>query len=443
MKRNNFRVRLILWVAQLFVVLCALGYSLYKEQYYIAFFLGLLLAGVLVSLFRYIDRSNRDLAHFFNSIKYNDFTFESGLEEMGESFAQLSKGFSLVNQKFQEIRADKEAEHQFLQILVGHVDIGLLCINGQEEIILMNPALQKLLRKSYLVKIQGLAKVHEQLFETVQNLKPGQRELLKISIQNKLLHLSIQCVEIVLRKDPYRLISFQNIQNELEEQELISWQKLIRILTHEIMNSVAPISSLSSTLQQVIKDKETLEAQDLEKLRKSLEVIERRSEGLLGFTETYRSLTRIPLPKFEQLEANALVEQVITLFEAEIDRKQINLHKHLPVDKLSFIGDPHLLEQVLINVLKNAIEAVEDIEHPHIEVKASRNLDQKTEIQVIDNGPGIPPEKLEQVFIPFFTTKDNGSGIGLSLSRQILRMHKGGLEIRSQVGQGTIVSVWL
>lgn len=252
MKSHNFRIRLILWVVQLFGVLCALGYCLFKGQYYLSFFVGLLLIWVLVSLFRYIDRTNRDLAHFFNSIKYNDFTFDSGLEEKGESFAQLYEGFSLINKKFLEIRADQEAEHQFLQTLVGHVDIGLLCINGQGEIILMNQALQKLLHKSYLVKIQGLAKVHPQLFETVQNLEVGQRELLKINIQNKLLHLSIQCVEIVLRKDPYRLISFQNIQNELEEQELISWQKLIRILTHEIMNSVAPISSLSSTIQQVL-----------------------------------------------------------------------------------------------------------------------------------------------------------------------------------------------
>lgn len=323
------------------------------------------------------------------------------------------------------------------------MDVGLLCINGEGEIILMNQALQKLLHKSYLVKIQGLAKVHPELFETVQKLHPGQRELLKVNIQNKLLHLSIQCVEIVLRKAPYRLISFQNIQNELEEQELISWQKLIRILTHEIMNSVAPISSLSNTLQQVLMGKDSLDSTDLEKLRKSIEVIKRRSEGLLGFTETYRSLTRIPLPKFEKLEANTLIDQVFTLFEVEINQKQIEVHKNEHAASLPFIGDPHLLEQVLINILKNAIEALEDTENPHIKVSAFVNQDQKTCILISDNGPGIPPDKLDQVFIPFFTTKEQGSGIGLSLSRQILRMHKGSLEIHSTPDRGTTVSVWI
>lgn len=440
---SNFRLRLILWVVQLLIVISVLAYCLMVGQFYVSFFLLILLILGIFGLFRHVDKTNRDLAHFFLSIKFDDFTLDSGLEQRGESFAKLYEGFDLINQKFLDIRAEKEAEHQFLQTLVRHMDMGLLCINGQDEIILMNPALQKLLHKSYLVKLEGLKKVSPVLYETVQKLVPGNRELLKISIQNKLLHLSIQSVEIVLRKELYRLVSIQNIQAELENQELIAWQKLIRILTHEIMNSVAPISSLSGTLQTLLKDKQALNQAEIEKFRKSIAVIERRSEGLLGFTETYRALTRIPPPKFKELNAPHLVEQVLTLLETELEKKNISIEQKSLNENLVFNGDPHLLEQVLINILKNAIEALENTPKAKIEVLTFKGQDGKIGIQISDNGPGIAEDKLDQIFIPFFTTKENGSGIGLSLSRQILRMHKGSLEIHSTQDKGTTVNVWV
>jgi len=401
------------------------------------------LAYSIFALIRYVEKTNHDLARFFNAVKYNDFTLNPLPDSKGGSFAELYESFNGVNQKFLDVRAEKEANHQFLQTLVKHIDIGLLCVNGEGEVILMNQALQKLLHKSYLVKLESLQKVDEKLWELVKDLKSGQKELLKINIQNNLLHLSIQCAEIVLQAEPIKLISFQNIQTELEAQELIAWQKLIRILTHEIMNSVAPISSLSATIQKLLEGKDELKSSNLEKLRKSIAVIERRSEGLLSFTETYRTLTRIPPPHFQEVLVDELFDEVVTLMQPSLDKGLIELQKQTRGDKLLFSGDPHLLEQVLINLLKNAIDALEDTTDAKIQLNAFADANNRVCLQVIDNGPGIPVDKMDEIFVPFFTTKENGSGIGLSLSRQIIRMHQGSLDLQSQDGQGTSVSIWI
>jgi two-component system nitrogen regulation sensor histidine kinase NtrY len=277
----------------------------------------------------------------------------------------------------------------------------------------------------------------------VNALQPGDPELVKVNIQNKLLQLSIQAVDLKLQDVSFRLYTFQNIQNELEAKELDAWQKLIRILTHEIMNSVAPISSLSSTLKDMLADSSLSQEEKLEHAQKSMEVIQKRSEGLLDFTETYRTLTRIPPPKFQRLDLVQLADQVITLMESDLQKFQIELQKDLPPTPLLFDGDPHLLEQVLINLLKNAIDAVREVPQPIIKLSVGRTPAAKVSVEIADNGPGISEEMLDQVFVPFFTTKEEGSGIGLSLSRQIIRMHKGQIEMQSAEGEGTLVKISL
>lgn len=440
---KNFRLRILLWVSLLFILLSLILWAWQAGQYYLAGLLSLGLAYAIFGLIRYVEKTNRDLARFFNAVKYNDFTLNPLPDSKGSSFTELYDGFNLVNQRFLDVRAEKEANHQFLQTLIKHVDIGLLCVNAEGEVILMNQALQKLLHKSYLVKIDSLQKVDQKLWEVVKQLESGQRELLKINIQNSLLHLSIQSAEIILQGEAIKLISFQNIQNELEAQELIAWQKLIRILTHEIMNSVAPISSLSATIQKLLEGKEELKSVDLERLRKSIAVIERRSEGLLGFTETYRTLTRIPPPQFQEVRVDDLFDEVVTLMQADLDKGLIQVQKQVKGDKLKFSGDPHLLEQVLINLLKNAIDALAETENAQIQLNAFTDTSNRICLQVVDNGAGIPENKMEEIFIPFFTTKEQGSGIGLSLSRQIIRMHQGSLNLQSQEGSGTSVSIWI
>ncbi|GJM33723.1 MAG: histidine kinase [Saprospiraceae bacterium] len=440
----NFKINIVVRLGILMLLVGTMVFSFYQEFFLTTGFAGLLLIVTVFSLFYYVDQTNRDLAHFFESINYNDFTSTGTARHKGESFGELHDGFNLINRKFQDIRAEKEANHQFLQTVVEHVDIGLLCLSDEGDVILLNKTMQKLIHKSYLVNVSSLEKVDETLFRTIQNIQAGQRELIKINIDNKLLQLAVQAVELNMNKQHLRLISFQNIQSELEEQELVAWQKLIRILTHEIMNSVAPIASLSSTLHDVIGQKEEIEKDTLKMVRNSLSVIQRRSEGLLGFTETYRSLTRIPPPNFQLIDGNQLLEEMETLFLAEAEAKHVPLTFHLPTSSPTFHGDPNLLQQVLINLIKNAMDAVKSKgDDGQVHIHLQQNVGGKILIQVVDNGQGISPEMMEQIFVPFFTTKEQGSGIGLSLSRQIMQVHKGSIEVQSVEGEGTVVTLVL
>lgn len=437
----RFRVNVVIRIVIL-VLLLAGGVASFEGTVDLPVVLAFLLSIVMVfNLFYYVDQTNRDLVNFLTSIKFNDYTTTSSASHRGRSFGQLYEGFNLINRKFQEVRAEKEANHQFLQTVVEHINIGLLCYDEEEEIILMNKSLQSLLHKSYLINLEGLRTVDEKLFETVKELPSGERTLTKLVIDNKLLHLAIQSTELVLNKSRLKLVSFQNIQSELEGQELMAWQKLIRILTHEIMNSVAPISSLSSTLKDIIGEKSELDQEALKMVRHSLGVIQKRSEGLMAFTDTYRELTRIPPPKFQLVDGMELLEEAETLFRGRIKAENVAFQMHSPPSDVQFQGDPNLLEQVLINLIKNAIDALEGQEEKIINVYLQKTSNGKISIQVADNGPGIPTEKMDQIFIPFYTTKESGSGIGLSLSRQIMRLHKGSLEVQSVEGQGSVFTM--
>lgn len=437
----DFRFNIILRIVILLSLVAAFVLSLEKNFFLTTGFVGVLLVITVINLIYYVNQTNRDLASFFASVQYNDFTTTSSAGHRGETFGELYDGFNMINRKFQDMRMEKEANHQFLHTIVEHINIGLLCIDKDNNVILMNRALQHVIRKSYLINIDGIKQVNEDLWEIVNKIKGGERELIKLNIDNKLLQLAIQAVELRLKKEPFRLISFQNIQTELEEQELVAWQKLIRILTHEIMNSVAPIASLSSTIKDIIQYNDSLEPDVLGQIKNSVGVIQKRSEGLLDFTETYRSLTRIPPPKFQLINGKELIMEMETLFKPELEKKNINLEMNFPPGRVEFQGDPGLLEQVLINLVKNAMDALEETESPIIQINLQKQVNDKALIQVVDNGPGISEEMLEQIFVPFYTTKDHGSGIGLSLSRQIMRMHKGSIEVQSAEGKGTMINL--
>lgn len=438
---QHFYSQVVIRVIIILALMSGMLFLIQAASYSLAIFLAIGLAGSVYQLIRYVNHTNRELANFFSAIKYDDYTLNTYSGRKGKTFEVLQGTLNLISKKFRAIRAEKEANHQFLQTLIHHVEVGLLCVKEDGEVILMNDALKNLLHKSYLIHLDGLKKINPQLWEKVQALPPGDPELLKINIQNKLLQLSLQAVDIKLQDVSFRLYTFQNIQNELEAKELDAWQKLIRILTHEIMNSVAPISSLSSTIKDMLEEPDLSREEKLGHIQKSIEVIQKRSEGLLDFTETYRTLTRIPPPKFQKLDLVQLTDQVITLMKSDLQYFQIELKKDLPDTPLLFEGDPHLLEQVLINILKNAIDAVQEIPQPMIKILASRTPAGKVSLEIADNGPGISEEMLDQVFVPFFTTKESGSGIGLSLSRQIIRMHKGQIEMQSAEKEGTLVKI--
>ena len=264
--------------------------------------------------------------------------------------------------------------------------------------------------------------------------------MVRVAEEDRTLQLSVSVSRFRLRGDAHALASIQDLRNELEEKEMEAWQQLTRVLTHEIMNSVAPISSLASTAHRLLSEAPAAPngtpppqevAEITEDAREAVQTIERRSKGLISFVDSYRSFTKIPNPKFEILEVRELFDNVRRLLRVQIEEHALDLRINVAPEDLQVSADPELVEQVLINLVLNAMHAVEGEPAPRIELRARIDRRSRPVLQVIDNGPGIPPDVQEKIFVPFFTTKEDGSGIGLSLSRQIMRLHGGALTVRS------------
>lgn len=441
---RHFKTKILLHILFISLFLGGVVYGVNHKGYTgLAILSGLCAAAAVAGLFRLVDKTNSEIASFLLNIKYDDYTATYTTQEPDQSFKQLYGAFNTITDKFRDIRQEKEAQFQYLQAIVEHVDTGLICFDRDGRTLLMNRALQRLLHKSYFPDMNAVQRFNPALHEAMAGLQPGERQLVKIVAGNQILQLAVRTTILKLKNGEYHLYSLQNISAELEEQEVQSWQKLIRILTHEIMNSVTPVASLAATANEMIGKFNTFDAETTEDIRTAVRAIQKRSEGLLHFTETYRQLTRIPEPKFQEVNTVTLLEDVLTLFKPSLAEHAIRLEKKLPATPLPVQVDPELMEQVLINLIKNAAEAVKGRPSPEISIAAAKDAEGTVIIQVADNGPGIPDDLQEQIFVPFFTTKDEGSGIGLSLCRQIVHMHKGSLSVISKVGEGAVFVIRL
>ena len=414
-------------------------YTLESQFFLTPVFIGLIIIFELVSMFRYIDRTNRDLASFLESIRFSEFTRSFEIEGMGSSFDELSKAFNDVIKDFQTIRSEKEEHFQYLHSIVQNTDISIIAFQKNGSVDLINNAAKKLFQVSSLKNIQTLESLSSDLVNTLLNLKPGVITLLKVQDQDDILQLAISSSEVKIGNKLIVLATIKNIQAVLDEQETEAWQKLIRVLTHEIMNSITPIASITNTLELMLKDLKIedrystyhISPASLDEFKEALHTISKRSTGLLHFVNTYRNLTRIPKPNFKVVKVKDIFDHIRSLMAEELDAKGIKFETPVYPANLELFADEKLIEQVLINLMKNSIHAVEDIPDPLITMKAYKNKRERVTIHVIDNGIGILKDVLDKVFIPFFTTKPKGSGIGLSLSREILRLHGGSIYAHS------------
>lgn len=394
-------------------------------------------------LIEYLDRSNANIANFLDSISFDDLSSSFKTESDDPTVQRLHRELNLAMNKLRNARREKDSEFLFFKNIVMHVGIGLIIFKEDGKIEIFNSAARKLLKLNRAENINDLKEVSQTLVSVFQKLKTGGRELTRLKIGDDIVQLSIYAIELTLRGENVKLISLQNIQNELEEKEMEAWQNLVRVLTHEIMNSVTPISSLAGTveedLQQHLENQQAspLTTEQLHDIHLSLQTISKRSEGLIHFVKEFRSLTSIPKPKPVQIPVRVLLEELAMLHRKELMEKNIRLSINVYPDDLTITADKNMIEQVTINLIKNAIQAFENGEDKCIELKAGVNEKSRPVISVKDNGTGIDPEAMEKIFIPFFTTKKTGSGIGLSLSRQIMRQHQGTLTVKSTVGKGT------
>lgn len=438
---KNFRLICLLRVALLCATIYLCFYLFFATEYHATVIVvGACALYQAWALIHYVERADRDLARFLQAIRHEDFSLSFTGAGLGSAYADLKNAFNEVLDAFRKTRAEREENFQYLQTVVQHVGIGLICYTPEGRIELVNSAAQRLLRRPHLRDVRELEGISKPFAETLLKLRSGDKALVKVQDEDEVLQIIVYATELRMRGESFILASVQNIQSELEEQEMEAWQKLIRVLTHEIMNSITPISSLASTVRGLLPDAERAAAVDSETLSDvhvALQTIQSRSEGLLHFVETYRQLTRIPRPDFQIFQIAELFARVVFLMQAECDEHNVGVRTAITPQTLELTADPDLVEQVLINLMRNAVQALAG--RPNARVDLTAHLDDRGHviIRVRDNGPGILEDVQEHVFIPFFTTKRDGSGIGLALSRQIMRVHRGNIRVQSKPEEET------
>ena len=407
-------------------------------------FLGVLILVQVIFLIRFLEKSNQQLHKFLDSIHYDDFTETYSPKGEGEVFDKLYLKFNEVLQKFREIRAEKEADAHFYRTLVHHVGTGIVSYHKKNgEIHLLNSAAKRLLGVNNLHNLHDLKLSDAKATDTLLQLPHGEKTLLKIEQGGQVVQLSVNAIEIRLRGEEYRLLSVQNIQQELDEKEMEAWQNLIKILTHEIMNSVTPISSLAASVSEELTDhlrhpdqNHFIRKEDLSDIALALQTIQRRSDGLVKFVHDFRNLTQVPLPRLTHIHLPELFNRLGLLLKPDLEASNVVLEIKAPPPGIILVADENLIEQVLINLIKNAAQALQEQDNRYIRLASYQNDKGRLMIEVTDNGPGIRKEAQDKIFIPFYTTKRTGSGIGLSLSKQIMHLHNGTISVHSPVSGG-------
>lgn len=442
MTYKNFRLNIIFRVVLLVITIFVLVYVVHSGEYYMTpFLLGILILFQVFSLINYIEKTNRIVTSFLESVRFSDFSRTFQVEGLGSSFDNLKRSFNKVIEDFQRIRSEKEEHYFYLQQIISHVEIGILAYQKDGTVEMINSSAKKLFNVQSLKNIQLLETWSPGLESVFFDIKPGDNELIKVKKGEDILQLSIYATQFKINEREIILVSIKNIQSELEEQEMKAWQKLIRVLTHEIMNSIAPIASLTSTVNVMVKEtaKEIgshitgdFDADTFKDIIEALDTIHKRSTGLIHFVEKYRNLTKIPNPNFSVYKIKYQFENIYNLLKKEIQENKISFNIIVVPEKLEVTADEQLIEQVLINLVKNSIHALENVEKAEIKLNAYISNSGKRVMQIYDNGQGIIKEVGDKIFIPFFTTKSSGSGIGLSLSKQIMRLHGGNIKVISE-----------
>ncbi len=405
--------------------------------------LGLILIGQIVELLYYVNKTNRTLSNFLDAIKDKDFSVSQNIEIIDKSFSQLNQSFKNIARTIFDAKIEKEAQYHLLNLIIGKVDTGIILLDQNQKINLINDAAKHFLKQNNYRTLADLKIENPDLYHFINDEKNAAKKIIETSKRQLLVFIN----PIKLMGEHYTLVTFNDIKEEMEIKEVQSWQKLLRTLSHEIMNSVTPISSLSETsLLQIqhesgeLKDLSEINGKSLEKVQKALNTIEKRSSNLYHFVDDFRKLAKIPVPQKSKVLVKELVDSVEQLMNPELTKNNITFKSFIFPEDLEIYADVNQIEQVLINLILNAKDAVQTAEKPEIEIK-SKISGNKISIEIIDNGVGIPVEQMDKIFIPFFTTKEKGSGIGLSLSRQIMQLHGGTISVKSTPGVETVFTL--
>lgn len=429
----------------MFVTLSAAALLLVKFWFVYLIFLVPIIIYQGVEFYRFHRKAYEELNQFVESVHYRDFSRNFDVKHAPVELQPLRKGFNEINTTFKIISKEKETQYQYLQKILELVDTGILSYKQEDGVVVwMNESLKKMMQLPYLKTIHSLIKRDEELYNQIMSLKPGETKIGTAHLERSSFKVLLSATAFQTDGEKFKLIAFQNVDEALDETESKAWQKLLSVMTHEIMNSIAPISSLADTLKnrlQVSISSLDNKAGSVDDLELGIETIKRRSEGLLKFAETYRNLNKITTPNLKKIYVRDLFENLNQLMQPTLDQKNIEMEIVLKDTDLVLEADTNLIEQVLINLVVNSIEAVKDRTDSRIVLSGFLASSGKVVIKVADNGAGMSEEVMDKIFIPFFSTKKSGSGIGLSLCKQIMMLHKGNIHIQSKEGIGTSFSL--
>lgn len=398
---------------------------------------------ISVLLVRYLNSTNRRLSYFFESVKNEDFTLTFPVKTANKTFSELNDSMSGLNSKIRQLRAESRQQEQYFQALLEHTATGIITYNSQGFVLHANSAAKKMLSVSVLTHLKQIERTNRKIYQTILDIKSHGQRLVPVINERETTQLSLKASSFKSGDEELVILSIQDIRSELDEKELDSWMKLIRVMMHEIMNSIAPIASLSESLGKLYTadgkalPPERINNNIIRTTIQGLGVIRSQGNGLLSFIESYRKLTRLPKPDKKQIRVESMLNHATILYSSfECPCKARLTVACVPPD-LEIFADETQVSLCVINLVKNAMQANENNKEGHIHISASIANNHPV-INVTDNGPGIPSDLLEEIFVPFFTTRQEGSGIGLSISRQIMRLHGGTLAVKSVPGKETI-----
>lgn len=448
---NKFMLRISIRLILIFMVMLALTLIIGKQaRLFSVVGVSLILAVLVAELFRFIARTNRIVESLLESIRYGDYTKTIQDRAAGLGFEGLADSAQQIIRAIASARIEKETQYQYLQTILEHIHTAVLTLDDEHEPEMINPLALNTLgifnkRKPSWAEI---ARSVPRFTAAVESMGESGRQMIRLSSTPTGKQLLVLLNTVKIGGKPVKIITFQDIEPEIEQKEMESWQTISRIMAHEIMNSLTPLSSLTETGLMLLENKggaknvSELSQKTVDNLHMALKTISDRNRALSEFIGNYRQLSRLPLPVKEEVKVSSLLEEIRGLYEPSCRRKGISC-SILPVNgKLKILADDAQIKQVIINLIKNAMEAMEGVKDPLIRIQVKRVL-HNLSIEVYNSGPAIPPEILQKIFVPFFSTKAEGSGIGLSLSRQMISNHGGQLSVESEEGKGTTFKVIL
>ena len=438
---KNYQVKLAVRIILLVITIAGITYLFMARHYTPLYVLVPILLFQISDLLSNQKRVYRELEEFSEAMYYKDFSRHFNVSRSPAELQPLRRSFNMITDTFKQISREKETHYHYLQHVLEIVGTGILSFELESgNIAWMNDAVKKMLNIPQLKTIHALEKRNKDLFQELLSIRIGDSKVFTAVVNQQAIKILLSATVFQIENQSFKLLSFQNINEALDETESNAWARLLGVLNHEIMNSIAPITSLANTLKgrlQTSLENHEVQPSYREDLELGIDTIQKRSEALLKFAETYRNLSRINSLSMDEMYVRDVFESQYNLMRPSLAARNISLEIILKDPGIRLRADKNLLEQVLINLIVNAMEAVKNTEDPKIILSAAFDKQKRCVLKLTDNGHGVPDELLDKIFVPFFSTKKNGTGIGLNLCKQIMLLHKGSIQVQTVEGSGT------